>query len=1295
MIEDAQNYQELAEDVTAAQTALESGNYITMIIAAKALYTKMTDYTSYIVNADLTGEGGFDATGTKGFSIGIVKVGNASAFDFKQTIANLPAGKYKVTAQAAYRYGADEAAEYAAINGGTDTKLVQLYATVGTKTVSTKVMNRWDGASETNYFGQPDGVSTVNEKFVPNSSDAVKAWFAAGQYVNEVVFNLPADGAVTIGINRTGTPESDYTVIGPWTLTRLGDAEAEPVVPELANADFEGEYTVFTSPKSDRDILKPAGWTVTYENGEENDMTALNSVDKAWNNFSGRPQLGEAGGNNTYWVRFRWGNSEKLTLSQEVALPAGTYKLSADAFFNGANGASATISAAGQSTAITGNSTWANHNVVFTVAEDGPVTIALNVTQTQTVENVAAFDNLKLESYDPLKGSKAELQEAITAAKAIETEGKTGVEELNAAITAAENALNDAAATAESLAAAKTALAAAIAEFEDVNITVPALAGWTRVRTANIENVDDNYYVLVDAHSLNYVMANDAAHFRPCYKTVGNPVENPAFVWKLAGADNKFTFESASTGAFFKQASGWNTSMGYARDGRVKVTGEFTLNNGKYVIKCVESNALVGHWNDGGAAVAEDGENIAANKQAKDAPGFYLFAMSKASYEAALKEARTTADVAVATKDAPVEVTSWMQNADFSNDWGGWENTLTSVGNMQWGQKTLEVWNASNVIVKQTLIGVPDGTYKLTADVISGNGDNKVAVVYGTGGATVKSDAVSAVASAGNYGTMSNEVAGNTLTADNIVVTGGVLTVGLDIAAGWIVADNFKLYYCGEDMSQYIKAYHDALTDAQAIDKTSPMNAGVLTALNSALTTYASVDETNKETLLAAATALSNATEAATASIAAYVKAADVLPKMKELTESTNVYTAEAYEEYYGQWANKYEARTLTDNEANALQNPYAQTGYRDAITCDNFLLSAWDTNPDFPDGVQYYINTWSVEGNNDGTEFRVPFFEYWTGDDSSLGAKTMTASVNGLEEGVYEITAWVRVRTKNETGADVAAYGITLQANEGEAANVADGATKIALNNNNNFFLKEVSATGIVAEDGVLNVKFNVASDNNVSWIAFKNVKYTKITSVTATAVDDDYFTFSSEYPVDLANLPSGLKAYYVDKVEGEEAYVEEATGAVAAGTGLLLKAETAGDYEIPVVAKGSKLDGNLLVGVQEKDVVASDATGAPVIQGAGYYVLIYDGNKVVFSQVNGEASVDLSKLVGKAYLYYAGSNAGKLRIAFPGEATAINSLDAEAQKSGKGIYNLSGQKVNAGYKGIVIVNGKKVMMK
>ena len=43
-------------------------------------------------------------------------------------------------------------------------------------------------------------------------------------------------------------------------------------------------------------------------------------------------------------------------------------------------------------------------------------------------------------------------------------------------------------------------------------------------------------------------------------------------------------------------------------------------------------------------------------------------------------------------------------------------------------------------------------------------------------------------------------------------------------------------------------------------------------------------------------------------------------------------------------------------------------------------------------------------------------------------------------------------------------------------------------------MYLKEVTATGTVAEDGVLKIKFNVAADNNISWLSFKNVKFEKV---------------------------------------------------------------------------------------------------------------------------------------------------------------------------------------------------------
>lgn len=325
-------------------------------------------------------------------------------------------------------------------------------------------------------------------------------------------------------------------------------------------------------------------------------------------------------------------------------------------------------------------------------------------------------------------------------------------------------------------------------------------AGWTKITTSSISGVADNYYMLVDANSSAYVMSNDATHFRPCYKTLADPVANPSFVWILEGSDNSFNLKSFSTGAYFKQASGWNTAMGYAREDRTKITCLFTLSGEKYTAKCVETNNFIGHWNDDGASVKEDGESVAANKGEANAPGFYLYAIPRSQFIAALSASRFTT-VSTATKASPVDVTSYIQNADWSSDWGGWESTFTSSGNMQWGQQTLESWNANNVVIKQELKGVPNGCYKLTADVISGPGATKAAYVYATGDSKVSSDVVSAEASANNYNTMSSEVAGKTLTADNVNVTGNAITVGIDQSTGWIVADNFKLYYYGPNLA--------------------------------------------------------------------------------------------------------------------------------------------------------------------------------------------------------------------------------------------------------------------------------------------------------------------------------------------------------------------------------------------------------------------------------------------------------------------------------------------------------------
>ena len=183
------------------------------------------DYTSYIVNADLSTTDAWNAEGTKGISGGMVKVGSQAVYDFSQTIT-LPAGQYKMTAKAVYRYGSDEQAEYDAIVAGTETHKTKLYAETATYKYEADVQNRYDGASDTDYAGS--GTVTINGKYVPNSSSAVQAWFNAGQYVNELVFNVQEDGQIKIGITTVDGIAGDYGNIGAWTLTRLGDAEADP-----------------------------------------------------------------------------------------------------------------------------------------------------------------------------------------------------------------------------------------------------------------------------------------------------------------------------------------------------------------------------------------------------------------------------------------------------------------------------------------------------------------------------------------------------------------------------------------------------------------------------------------------------------------------------------------------------------------------------------------------------------------------------------------------------------------------------------------------------------------------------------------------------------------------------------------------------------------------------------------------------------------------------------------------------------------------------------------------------------
>ena len=164
----------------------------------------------------------------------------------------------------------------------------------------------------------------------------------------------------------------------------------------ITNADFEGEYSVYSNPSNDRAIYQPTGWTVSYTTGDPNDITALNSSCLQWSNFSGKAQLA-TGGNNTYWVRLRWGTGAIIELSQTFTLPAGKYKLTAAYYKNGSGGDGYILVNSTTKNTNVNEDVWKSLTIDFTSDGIATTKIGCKATHTNTYEKFLAFDNFVLE----------------------------------------------------------------------------------------------------------------------------------------------------------------------------------------------------------------------------------------------------------------------------------------------------------------------------------------------------------------------------------------------------------------------------------------------------------------------------------------------------------------------------------------------------------------------------------------------------------------------------------------------------------------------------------------------------------------------------------------------------------------------------------------------------------------------------------------------------------------------------------------------------------------------------------
>ena len=470
--------------------------------------------------------------------------------------------------------------------------------------------------------------------------------------------------------------------------------------------------------------------------------------------------------------------------------------------------------------------------------------------------------------------------------------------------------------------------------------------------------------------------------------------------------------------------------------------------------------------------------------------------MIPAETEEAERLATLMAALSAATATSPADATGLIKCPQFNrndqrNDeaWTMEASNKNLKGGGDNGYGCAESYR-STFTLSQVLSGAPKGVYEMNAQGFyrqDGDDNDNLPVFYANDKTVVfpvrtgtenNMNAAGASFAAGKYN------------ADPIfveVTADGDLTIGAKLEVNtmlWCIWDNFQLKYYGAEATIDQAQNAAILAELQSLrDKAEELvgkvtDESVKKELEDALSSTA--DVSGAEAINAAIALLKEVV----AKAEAYIEAGAKLEKMKALIDATNFYTEAALNEYYTQWSEKYQAGTLTTEEASALQDPTVVTGWHAPLTVDNFLLSVWNTNPDFTD-APYYINTWSIEGDNDGSGFHVPFFEYWTGDANSLAERTLTATLENIPEGVYDVKAWVRVRESNNI--TDAPTGITMQVNDGEALDVCAG-SQIGTSQ---FYINEFTAQGKVAEDGILKLNFNVAANNNVSWLSFKNVWY------------------------------------------------------------------------------------------------------------------------------------------------------------------------------------------------------------
>ena len=207
------------------------------------------------------------------------------------------------------------------------------------------------------------------------------------------------------------------------------------------------------------------------------------------------------------------------------------------------------------------------------------------------------------------------------------------------------------------------------------------------------------------------------------------------------------------------------------------------------------------------------------------------------------------------------------------------------------------------------------------------------------------------------------------------------------------------------------------------------------------------------------------------------------------------------------------------------------------------------------------------------------------------------------------------------------------------------------------------------VKNNGTMSVEFGTSDDsNNKKSVAVTAAGYATFASVFQTVVPSGVNVYAAKYEDDKLKLNS-------------ETQLAEGT-VLPAGTGVILKGST-GNYDFVYSAgEASTITANDLKGSVISVPVADLGSGT-------IYSLDKIGDVVAFYRYTPDYTI-----ANKAF-FVLPAGAKIVGFDFDDEPTGIAEVAGSKEQVAGAIYNLAGVKVGAGYKGIVIKNGKKFINK